>query len=195
MAEQIIISMYGAMVSWTYILLTVLLIVKFMQLAGSIKGSGFKLPDWLKPGGSEEPTPGEDREYRKQGKPGKVYMFRAIPQGSQVALSWSANPEVDGVNYYEIHKAVGRKKLTGATHWRRIATPDKHHPPNNPLMDEGEEGVNRYRIRAVNSKGPGKWTPSEATITRPIKRWHPVIDSVNVDQQGNTTFKGRVEIR
>ncbi len=194
MVEQFIISMYTTMISWTYILLTVLIVVKIIQLIGKIgEGGGFRWPSWG--GGDGPPRPGGDADDRRRRRPGYVLMFRAQPRRAQIALSWAANPEVDNVNYYEIQRETGRRRWWGATHWQRVASVDRAHPPNNPLMDEAIEGLSRYRIRAVNSRGRGKWSYTEARITRPIRRWHPVIDGVTVDAHGNTTFRGHVEIR
>jgi hypothetical protein len=184
-AEQFITSAYGAIVSWTYILLTILLIVKIVQFftGGSLFGIGGG--DGGGGGGGRRP---DDEDIgppeRKGHKPNRVYPFQGEHQVDRVHLWWGANPDDENVNYYWIERRRHARTPRGFSwnrnlfgNWRRVAYVSRNYEQANPFIDNesfrNDEGVVRewwnsldpivpdndyeYRIRAVNSFGKGEW--------------------------------------
>ncbi len=146
--EGFVANGYAAMVSWTYILLMILLVVKIIQF---FTGGG----NWSWPGSSRSrDSSGSgnrgDREinenigppHRKGNKPNKVLVFRGVHGGDNVRLSWAANPSDERINYYHIErqrhartpKGFGwNRNLWG--NWRRVAYVSRNFTPEDPFID------------------------------------------------------------
>ncbi len=223
-AEQFITTAYAAIVSWTYILITILLIVKIVQF---FTGGGIGWPlgrgrDRYDGGGRRRRDEENIDPARRRGyAPNRVLVFHGVHMGDRVNLSWAANPNDEHVNYYWIERKRHARTPGGFRwnrnlwgNWRRVAYVSHSFTPENPFADHdsfrNHEGIVRewwnslepivpendyeYRIRAVSSYGKGDWV--EIRVSRPhgIGIWVPIIDHLGADPDG-TNVEGHVEIR
>ena len=215
-------GLYGTLVSWTQVLLLVLIIVKIFQMVQDGRGTGEgegNTGDNNRRGGDGDNRRGDDPARNdSQPVPSQVIGFRGEHQGDRIALWWVGNPEHEHISYYEIERQSQMSSrfrfdrlLFGA--WQRIVTINRNHTPENPFMDtqatryvspflvqEFRRNLDqiradrdyKYRIRAVNNAGKGPW--AELRVGRPTHGWQPVIDEIVFDHDTREIrFTGHVE--
>ena len=192
-------SMIGLMVFLLGLGLFIVFIVKlisFVALAIGRGGSEFSLPSFRRRrrdgddsrGGGGGGTPNRDR------RPSTVNLFQAGRSSSGIALSWAANPDSESVTRYEIQRNGSGRRWFGSS-WTNTGSTTRNHPVGSPFMvsDSGNDSE-RFRIRAVNSYGPGPWNETSITGER-VPYWCPSIDDVSIGNNNNISLSGRVILR
>lgn len=123
--EAFIMSLYGHLITWTYVLIVLLILYKIFQIVMSFAngesatgGDGDDGDDYdyrgrrrnarrrgnRDRGGDDDPE-GDGRGNNDRGYvPGRVYPFRGRHNGDYITLWWAPNHEDDQVNHYEIER-------------------------------------------------------------------------------------------
>ena len=112
-AESFILNAYATIVSWTYVLITILIIYKIISFFSGVKPGG--LMSGRNKGDENEYDKNvrkrDEKDYDKNvrtnvpkrrtlNKPSRVLVFQGIHLGDRVHLSWAKNPEEEKINYY-----------------------------------------------------------------------------------------------
>jgi len=156
--ESFVTSIYSAIVSWTYILLVILIVVKIINFVtgGSILGNRGGEEREESRTGNERRLSDEDigPRKRKSHAPSKVLVFHGVHAGDRIYLSWASNPPDEHVNYYWIERRRHARTPRGFKwnrnlwgNWRRVAYVSHSYSPEDPFVDHesfrNHEGIIR----------------------------------------------------
>jgi|GEM_PF-2504490 len=164
-AESFILNAYATIVSWTYVLITILIIYKIISFFSGVKPGG--LMSGRNKGDENEYDKNvrkrDEKDYDKNvrtnvpkrrtlNKPSRVLVFQGIHLGDRVHLSWAKNPEEEKINYYWIERRRHARTPKGFKwnrnlwgNWRRVAYVAHNYSPEAPFVDhesfKNHEGI------------------------------------------------------